>query len=164
MLRSQRLSLIPLREEHADSLFPILNDARLHTFIGGASLGLKELRDRYRSFQTRASPAGDELWLNWIAQRLIDGTAVGYLQATVAGEHAILAWVIGQRWQGNGYATEAAKAVIDWLFGYLRVAEVTAHIHPSHPASEGVAARGGLTVTDDIVEGDRVWRLRRPPD
>jgi hypothetical protein len=38
---------------------------------------------------------------------------------------------------------------------------VVAHIHPAHVASERVAVRTGLTVTQEVVDGERVWRLSR---
>jgi len=42
--------------------------------------------------------------------------------------------VVGTRWQGQGIATEAARALISWL-GTQSVNTVIAHIHPRHQAS-----------------------------
>jgi RimJ/RimL family protein N-acetyltransferase len=161
-LTSQRLALKPLRREHADEMHPLLDDPKLHEFIGGSPLGLDDLHTRYLALERRASPDGQELWLNWIAQRLKDEALVGHLQATVSGSRAILAWVIGSRWQRKGYASEAAARIMDWLFEEVGVEEVDAHIYPAHVASERVATRLGLEATDEMVEGERVWRLAHP--
>ena len=161
-LPSRRLVLRPLRSEYADELFPILDDSRLHEYTGGSPLSLVELRARYATWERRTSPDGHELWLNWIARRSDDGEAVGHLQATVSGTRATLAWVIGSRWQGNGYASEAAGVIVQWLFEKVGVAEVVAHIHPEHVASERVAVRLGLATTGELAEGERVWRLQNP--
>lgn len=157
-LRSPRLVLTPLEPEHAGELFPLLDDIRLHTFTGGAPRPLEDLRARYTALASRHSPDGRELWLNWIVRRLEDGAPVGQLEATVAGTTAWVAWVIGSRWQRRGYAGEAAQTIVEWLQDRLEVEVITANIYPGHVASERVAMRLGLTVTNDVVDGERVWR------
>jgi len=69
----------------------------------------------------------------------------------------VIAWVIGVPWQGNGYATEAARALVAWLASQ-GAAVITAHIHQDHHASATVAARAGLTLTDGEADGERVWQ------
>ncbi|MEA2510250.1 MAG: hypothetical protein QOG21_2332 [Actinomycetota bacterium] len=160
-LRSERLLLSPLQPQHADELFPLLDDESLHTFTGGAPLALEDLRARYAALTSRHSPDGGEIWLNWIVRRLSDRAAVGRVEATVSKRSATIAWVVGTEWQKRGYASEAAKAAVRWLFGNLEIDTVGAHIHPLHHASERVAAHAGLTVTDEVVDGERVWRLPR---
>jgi hypothetical protein len=56
---------------------------------------------------------------------------------------------------GTGHRGPAS---VSWLLGPGAVI-VTACIHPDHHASAGVAARAGLTVTDDVIDGERGWRL-----
>jgi RimJ/RimL family protein N-acetyltransferase len=158
VLRSQRLLLTPLGAEDADELFPLLDDTRLHSFTGGSPLSLEDLRARYAGLTSRHSPDGRELWLNWIVRRLEDDAAVGQMEATVAGRSAWVAWVIGSRWQSRGYASEAAITIVEWLFEQPEVDVVIAHIYPGHTASERVAINAGLTVTADLVDGERVWR------
>jgi RimJ/RimL family protein N-acetyltransferase len=160
-LRTERLLLSPLQPQHADELFPVLDDERLHTFIGGAPLALEDLRSRYSSLASRHSPDGAEIWLNWIIRRLSDRAAVGVIEATVSNRSAFIAWVVGTQWQRCGYAREAARAAVEWSFQNLEVDVVVAHIHPAHHASERVAAHAGLTITDQVVDGECVWRLSR---
>ncbi|HEX4659563.1 MAG TPA: GNAT family N-acetyltransferase, partial [Streptosporangiaceae bacterium] len=73
---------------------------------------------------------------------------------------AVVAWVIGTSWQGRGYGSEAAHALVGWLSGH-GAAVITAHIHPRHAASARVAERAGLIPTAAEVDGERVWRLAR---
>ena len=72
---------------------------------------------------------------------------------------AEIAWLIGVPWQGLGYASEAAAALVAWLDG-LGLATIEANVHPRHQASEKVAARAGLAPTEELVDGERVWRRR----
>jgi RimJ/RimL family protein N-acetyltransferase len=70
---------------------------------------------------------------------------------------AAVAWVIGVRWQGSGYATEAAGALVQWL-ERRGAAVITANIHPDHHASAAVAAAVGLVLTSAEADGERVWQ------
>jgi RimJ/RimL family protein N-acetyltransferase len=101
------------------------------------------------------------MWLNWIVRRRSDAQPVGTVQATLTmndGEStAAIAWVIGVDWQSQGFASEAARALVNWL--RQRGADnVVAHIHPDHRASAAVAMRAGLRLTDEQADGERVWR------
>jgi RimJ/RimL family protein N-acetyltransferase len=155
-----RLDLVPLQAEDADEMAAVLGDERLHEFIGGRPATLAELRERYAKLAAGSSnPA--EVWLNWIVRRRSDAQAVGTVQATLTSHDgrwtAHIAWVIGVDWQNQGFASEAARALVDWL--RRRGAQsVAAHIHPDHRASAAVAARAGLEQTRDEVEGEQVWR------
>jgi RimJ/RimL family protein N-acetyltransferase len=159
---TERLTLTALAVEDAVEMVGVLNDKRLHEFIGGRPDTLIELRDRYARFVAGPNEPGD-VWLNWIVRSTHDGAAIGTMQATVSTRSdartvADVAWVIGVASQGRGYATEAAHALIDWLRAH-GVDEVTAHIRADHPASATVASRSGLHPTDERVDGETVWRL-----
>jgi RimJ/RimL family protein N-acetyltransferase len=161
-IATERLTLTALTVQDADEMMAVLNDGRLHEFVGGRPDTLIQLRDRYRRFVAGPAQGGD-VWLNWIVRSTHEGAAIGTVQATVSTSSdartvADVAWVIGVAWQGRGFASEAARALIDWLRTY-GVDEVTAHIRADHHASAVVARRSGLHPTDERVEGETVWRL-----
>jgi RimJ/RimL family protein N-acetyltransferase len=159
-LESERLRLTPLRVEDADEMAEVLGDEALHEFIGGRPADPDELRTRFARLVAGSGHAG-EVWLNWIVRRRSDGRAVGTVQATLTatdgGRTALIAWVIGVPWQGQGFASEAAQAIVAWLRSE-GVVDVAAHIHPRHDASATVATRAGLHLTDEQVDGEQVWR------
>lgn len=136
----------------------VLADPALYAFIGGASPTHDELETRYRRW-VAGSPRAGEAWHNWIIRRREGGAALGHLQATVAdhGAAADIGWIVGTAWQGRGYATEAARALVDWL-ATQGVVTVTALVHPDNVASARVAAKAGFAPTDDVVDGEVVWR------
>ena len=148
---------------HAEEMAAVLDDPELHRYTGGRPLDVDELRERY-AFQTRGvSGDGSARWLNWIMRAQSSGAAVGYVQATVQVESrtADLAWVVGSRHQGLGYAREAAAAVV----GALRregTVRITAHIHPENLASQAVARAVGLAPTAAVADGEVVWRSPSP--
>lgn len=53
---------------------------------------------------------------------------------------------------------EASRAMLGWLCDVIGVEEITAHIHPSHTASQRVAAALVLTPTREWKDGEQVWR------
>jgi RimJ/RimL family protein N-acetyltransferase len=99
-------------------------------------------------------------WHNWIVRLRAQGSAVGFVQATVTRDTADVAWLIGVPWQRQRIAVEAASAVCDWL-STQGVRRLTAHIHPDHVASAKVARRLGMVATGDLDTGRRA-DLDRP--
>jgi RimJ/RimL family protein N-acetyltransferase len=158
---TERLLLTPLCPQDADEMVEVLADPRLHQFIGGRPATLQELRTRYATL-TAGSSRPDEVWRNWIVRRRADSRPVGTMQATLTCYHggwiADIAWVIGVPWQHQGYASEAARALVGWLTGH-EVHEIVAHIHPDHVASAQVTIRAGFQPTPDQVDGEQVWRI-----
>jgi RimJ/RimL family protein N-acetyltransferase len=163
MIATERLVLVPLRREDADELTEVLDDERLHEFTGDRLASVAELHDRF-VLLAAGSPRADEIWLNWVVRRRLDSQAIGTVQATIRtrdGEKkARLGWMIGVHWQNQGYASEAATALVRWV-ERQGMDEVGAHIFPGHTASERVAARAGLKQTEEQFEGERVWRAPR---
>jgi RimJ/RimL family protein N-acetyltransferase len=163
----------------------VLADSALYGFIGGGPEPPDELAARVRRQAAGVSPDGTQAWLNWViraappanrpaspeqATSLTDRTEpphdapragaphplVGTFQGTVTGSQAELAWVVGTAHQGRGFATEAGLAVAAWLEAQ-GVTTLTAHIHPDHAASQGVARRLGLEPTDTLQDGEVRW-------
>jgi RimJ/RimL family protein N-acetyltransferase len=159
VLATARLRLVPLRVEDAAEMTGVLADAALYAFTGGRAPSQDELRARYRRQVVGRSPNDGEAWRNWIVRTRDPDEAVGFVQATITdgGRVADVAWVIGVPWQGRGFAAEAARAMVAWLEA-RGAATIMAHVHPGHIASERVAARAGLTATDEVEDGERVWR------
>jgi RimJ/RimL family protein N-acetyltransferase len=157
---TERLDLEPVVVYHATELAPLLNDIALHEFTGGAPLGPAALAARYAQLASRRSPDGSQLWGNWVIRVRDTGTAAGTIQATMpaAGPSAgpaEVAWVLARRYQGHGYATEAARSLVLALqrAGWA----VMAHIHPRHLASQGVARAAGLSPSSEIHDGEIRW-------
>ena len=158
-LATPRLLLTELTPDDADEMTTVLADEALYTFIGGRPPTIDSLRKSYARLARGHSADGLQEWRNWIVRQRLDDRAVGTIQATIIdeGRAAAIAWTIGVAWQGRGYATEAARAVVAWL-DTRGVQTIEAFVHPDHHASAAVAARAGLTASEEFVEGERVWR------
>ncbi len=156
MLHSDRLSLEPLAVSHVDEMVEVLSHLELYEFTGGEPPDARTLTRRYES-QVRGSGDADEQWLNWILRENSSSRAIGFVQATVTGEGAAIAWTVGTAHQGRGFATEAARVMKDYLVS-CGVDRFEAYIHPQHVASERVASALGLVHSgafDD--DGEVIW-------
>jgi len=140
-------------------MFPILSDRSLYKFTGDEPPDSESsLESRYRYLEGRKSPDETQLWLNWLVRVQGDGTEIGYVQATVSETHADIAWVIGSEWQGNGYASEAALALVQWLVAN-GIKTTRACINSNHLASQRVADNAGLSNSGSVEDGEDVWVL-----
>jgi RimJ/RimL family protein N-acetyltransferase len=159
-LTTERLRLDPLRVEDAEEMAPLLDDPRLHTYVGGVPEAVGELRERYRRQTRGASPDGSQQWLNWVVRRRDSGHAVGTVQATVSLQSdtsvAEVAWVVAAAHQRRGYARESAAAMLRWLRRH-GIDVVVAHVHPEHSASIAVARSLGLRATTRTRDGEVRW-------
>ena len=61
---------------------------------------------------------------------------------------------------GQGYATELARACLNWADGKLSVPEIWAFVHPDNVASRRVLDRAGFKEVRPIPEKERIL-LRR---
>lgn len=101
-----------------------------------------------------ADPAIAPWWVRLIVTR-DSATAVGSIGFTGPpdGEGAVvLGYSIYPAFQRQGFAAEAATALVDWALLQPEVLRVQATIHPGHVASERVAAHAGLTRTNRIID------------
>lgn len=114
-LRAGPIVLEPLEQRHADGMFVVLSDPELHRFTDLAPPeSLEHLRRTYAQLESRASPDGHELWLNWIA--VLDGRCIGVVQATVlASGHAWVAYEFAQATSRRGFARGSVAAMLDEL-------------------------------------------------
>src|SRR3954452_15252234 len=155
---AERTVLVPLLASDADELAGLLDEAQLRTWLRAQDVS--ELRDRFAPWQTRRSPGGEELWLNWIARERSDNRAVGWVQATVHGPSASVAYALLPAERGAGAARDAVRALVRWLRDRLGVTVVTAEIDESNAASARVAVAAGFERTIHRAGDEVVWEHR----
>ena len=150
-----RVVLVPLRAADAGELAGLLDDAYVRDALGVDDA--EALRRRFARWESRRSPDGRELWLNWVVRQQADGRALGWAQATVRRDGASVAYALLPDERGKGAASDAVRALTAWLRTTLDVPEVTASIAPHNVASEHVARAAGFAPTDRRRDGEVVW-------
>jgi [ribosomal protein S5]-alanine N-acetyltransferase len=74
-----------------------------------------------------------------------------------------IAYGIAPSYQGRGYATEAAKALVEFALERVDVTSIRAHTKPDNGASGRVLAKSGFQHVGEVVdpEDGLVWRWER---
>jgi len=87
----------------------------------------------------------------WAVEHTVSSELVGFTGLAVPGFEAPfmpaveVGWRLGQEYWGNGYATEAAKAVLDFAFLEAGLDEVVSFTVPANVRSTSVMERLGMT-------------------
>ena len=144
-IASARLVLEPLLEEHAPAMFLLLDDAELYRYLDFAPPpSLDHLRDVYRRLEARHSPDGTEKWLNWVIHSH-GGAPLGFTQATVRSDGtAYVAYTLGRRYWGHGFAAEATNAMLEHLAGVHHVRCFLATVEKANDRSIRLLERLGF--------------------
>ena len=152
-LTTERLELVPQTADLLDAL--IARDrARLEALTGAcwpeplAAPPLMEDALPYMLERMRADPLPAHWW-GWVVVVRATEQVVGMLG--LAGESddgaVQLGYTIYPQFEGRGYATEAARVVVDWGLRQPGVGTIRATIPPWHVASVRVAEKVGMRQT-----------------
>ncbi len=63
-----------------------------------------------------------------------------------------IGWILGEAWEGQGYATECSRAVADYAFDVMGISEIYCDIRPENEKSLAVAKRLGMTRCGSFVK------------
>lgn len=105
-------------------------------------------------------PGGAAEWIGTHRKKLEDGSGINFaitlrkggqlvgaidLRPNIEHQRAEVGYVIYRPWWGNGYATEALRAVIGFGFESLELRRIEAHHFENNPASGKVQLKAGMT-------------------
>jgi RimJ/RimL family protein N-acetyltransferase len=129
-----------------------------------------ELLDRQQSWRQMAMHSGH--WAlrgcgNWAVERRSDGVLLGRvgLWNPEGWPGLEVGWMLARHAWGNGYATEAGRAAMDWAWEVLDTPQLISVIHPQNAGSIRVAERLGLRRLREGTIGDErvvIFGIERP--
>jgi RimJ/RimL family protein N-acetyltransferase len=151
-LRTERLVLRPFREEDLDPWAAILADPEIARHIGG-------VRSREEAWRTIATYLGH--WMlrgygQWAVERRLDGRFIGRagLWFPEGWPELEVGWTLDRAVWGEGFATEAGQAAIEWGFAELGLMRIASVIAPDNARSRAVAVRLGMDLDREVeLEG-----------
>jgi ribosomal-protein-alanine N-acetyltransferase len=137
-LRTERLKLTPPTADDADFVLELLNDPGWLQNIGDR--GVRTLDDARAYIAERFSKS------LWLVARDANGEAVGMcgLVEREGLDHPDIGYAYLARHSGQGYATEAARAVLAHARDVLGLTTVLAITSPGNTASQRVLEKIGL--------------------
>jgi RimJ/RimL family protein N-acetyltransferase len=150
-LQTARLILRPPRREDAKAVAALANDIRIaqNTLLIPYPYGLSDAHEWLRAINGNE---GDATYLATLGGSVIIGACGVTVRTTGKLE---LGYWIGTHFWGQGYATEAARAVIDHAFSALGCEELYSGARISNPASRRVLEKCGFQWT-----GVGLYRIR----
>ncbi len=162
-VQTRRLLLRCFRADDLDAHAAMDADPEVMRYMGG-------IVDREESWRRMAAHVGH--WVlngygTWAVERKADGVLVGRigLWKPEGWPGVEVGWKLVRHAWGNGYATEAARASIEWGWEMLDVPALISLIHPQNDASMRVAERLGMhRARHHTINGQRaiVFELARP--
>jgi len=175
-LRTSRLLLRPWRDEDIAAFAEMSADPVVMQY-------LYPLSDRWLSAEAwvaRARAHWDEQGFgHWVVELPDAASFIGVVGLGVVSYEAPftpaveVAWRLARPYWGHGYATEAARAALDYGFGQLRLWEIVAVTVPANQRSRSVMERLRMTrAREDDFDHPRLpegplrrhvlYRLRNP--
>jgi RimJ/RimL family protein N-acetyltransferase len=152
LLESERLVLRPIALTDLDDWYEQLrSDEDVRRFLPPGEHYTREMAGR-------SLGAAVERWKSnrygvWVTAKKSSGDFVGHcglVDLAEAGGGIELAYAVRPEHRGNGYATEAARAVLGFAFEELKLAEVAAIVAAPNTASRRVLDHLGLTLEQEV--------------
>lgn len=142
VIETDRLLLRPLTRHHAGLLVELHADPRVNRFV--PAFTRPQALTRLAEIERQWAERGHGLCA---VERKDTGEFIGRcgLNHWPQFDEVEAGWTLKSAAWGHGYATEAARACVDWGFARLELPYVTAMIAPGNTASARVADRLGFT-------------------
>jgi RimJ/RimL family protein N-acetyltransferase len=123
---------------------------------------------RYRRDQIASSPS----WVPWSLRAIVlrdAATMIGFVNFhgppgvndTATPGAVELGWTVFPRHRKKGYATETARALIDWAASEHGIRRFVSSTTPDNEASLRVHQKLGFARTGQVVDGEIIFELRR---
>ena len=158
VLKTERLSLRAPRHGDAKAMTLLVNDRRIAA--NTARIPHPYSVDDAKQFLTAANKRDGELC--WAIT--LDGALIGMCGLDPNREDRELGYWLGVAYWGRGFATEAARAVIDYVFGDLECEALQSGARVSNPASRRVLEKCGFQWTGVQLKRIRAIASSAPVD
>ncbi len=148
-LETERLVIRPYRDDDASPLHEVFGSPEVMKWTPSApSKDVAETAQRLARTMafTARQPPGMGLWALELKSTSGFLGQVGLFPVEGKGPEVEVAYELAPRVWGHGYATEAARALVDYGFAELRLRRIVALILPDNARSRNVASKCGLTL------------------
>jgi [ribosomal protein S5]-alanine N-acetyltransferase len=146
VLLTQRLLLRPFEHEDAPALATLLNDPGVAIGICSAPLPFTTLHASARILMIRAREVAGKDYV-WAVENT-EGNLIGTLGLSEVGADTLrLGYAYARDHWGQGFASEALAAVMDWASRNLADHHIYAEVFHDNPASAAILAKLGFVET-----------------
>ena len=148
MIKTKRLTLVPLSAEHLESAYAYSSDPENTKYM--MFLPVDSIEETRKFIEDCQRELEKDVPGYYEFAVLLDGKHIGgvNLYFDTAPDIGELGWLFLPEYQGRGYATEAARALLEWGRDTLGIRHFIAHCDAANLASQGVMRKLGMTLTD----------------
>jgi RimJ/RimL family protein N-acetyltransferase len=163
-VRTERLLLRPLTEADVDDVFAYQSVPDVVRFLPWPVRTLEESREHTlkRAGLTRLERDDDALVFGIelvgesgedAGRRTVIGD-VSVILSSAANAQIEIGWVLHPSYRGKGYASEAARALLDLIFDQIGAHRVMARLSPENVASVALCSRLGMRPEAHFLESE----------
>jgi len=148
-IRTDRLRLRRSLPEDAEAISAYRSDPDVHQHQGWSRTDPDHVRAEIEEMLGRAP--GEPGWVQFTVETLNDPHHVGDVGLSPRADEpgvVMVGYTVDPAEQGNGYATEAVAALVDYAFSVLEADLVRAYADADNVASVRVADKVGLAVVE----------------
>src|SRR5262249_50211304 len=162
-LETSRLLIRPFREEDGEAWLALVNDCDVNRYLpgDGAAVTLDDFR---QALERRLKSQREVGYAMWAVDRRDTRSLIGqcglYLAEKKGPEMELAYHCLPATW-GQGYGTEAARVVLAYAFGTLRLDEVIALVMRGNTGSSRVAENVGMRLVTDEAKYYDLPHLRK---
>lgn len=156
-LETERLTLRPFREADVAPFFELSQDPDVMRYVGDRRV--PTLQEAWRGIAGWIGHWALRGYGQWAIEERSSGRLIGRAGIINPAEWpgAEVGYLLGRAWWGHGYATEAARAAMDWGFEQFDFSDLISLIDPDNTASIAVATRLGESLRGETdLLGNRV--------
>lgn len=143
-ITTERLVLRRFRQDDTQHLLDVVSHpsvSRVAREIEPTAAGVRAYIDRQNSLQ----PFERDKCFDLALERTEDGRVLGLVSLVCrAHRKAEIGWALGVQYRGQGFATEAARALMAYGFAALRLHRIQATTSSANPKSWGVMEHLGM--------------------
>jgi RimJ/RimL family protein N-acetyltransferase len=149
-LETPRLALRRSHGGDAEAIAAYRSDPEVHRYQGWERTDTEGVREEIEAMASRA-PGEPDGWVQFSVESLETGRLVGDVGMSPAeGEPGVMkiGYTMDPAFQGQGYATEAVRALVAYAFDTLGADVVRAYASAENLPSIRVAEKAGLTLVE----------------
>ena len=161
-LKTDRLLLRNIKPEDKSFLLDLWTDPYVTEYMGGP----RDLKSLNPALDENIKNPFTEEYDLWVLTEKSTSEPVGHcglLKKKIKDISEIeIIYVIAEKYQGKGYASEIAAGIADYAFREKKLSSITALIKPGNTVSEKVAVKIGMYLENKIIRsGDTEMLLYR---
>jgi ribosomal-protein-alanine N-acetyltransferase len=156
LITTDRLVLRPVLHGDAQDLYEIFSDRQVMKYYDLLPFESLERAKEQIEFFTRGFE--QRTMIRWGIELKQSGKLIGTCGLFAFNEDALkaeLGYELNSSYQGNGFMTEALKAVLDYTFRECGINRVEAFVEPLNTASQGLLEKLGFTKEGTLRKYER---------